>query len=79
MGQGSDKNVEKGRSSFGRRVRKLREGAGLSQEALAEGAGLHRTYISSVERGQRNIGLDNTIRIARALGVEPSLLFEDWV
>jgi transcriptional regulator with XRE-family HTH domain len=50
---------------------------GLSQEQLAERAGLHRTYVSSLERGQRNVGLDNIHAIAEALGVRPSQLFED--
>jgi transcriptional regulator with XRE-family HTH domain len=49
--------------------------AGLSQEKLGEKAGLHRTYVSSVERGHRNVGLDNVYAIADALNVEPSLLF----
>ena len=60
------------RLAFGRRVRSIREAAGLSQEALAEKAGLHRTYISSLERGHRNVGLDNILRLAVALGVQPS-------
>jgi len=47
---------------------------GLSQEKLAEAAGLHWTYISSVERGQRNVSLVNIVRIAKALGVSPSEL-----
>ena len=64
------------RLAFGHRVRVLREGRQLSQEQLAEVAGLHRTYISSVERGQRNVGFDNIVRLAVALGVTPATLFE---
>lgn len=63
------------RSEFGRRVRQLRLARGLSQEALAELAGLHRTYVSSLERGQRNVGLDNIHALADALGVTPASLF----
>lgn len=62
---------------FGDRVRALRIRAGLSQEALAEASGLHRTYVSSLERGQRNVGLDNILALAEALGVPASQLFEE--
>jgi transcriptional regulator with XRE-family HTH domain len=54
---------------FGRRLREVREGVGISQEKLAEKAKLHRTYVSSVERGKRNISLENIERLAQALGV----------
>jgi transcriptional regulator with XRE-family HTH domain len=64
------------RVAFGRRVRQIREQRGFSQEQLAELAGIHRTYMSSVERGQRNIGLDNIAALADALGVSPALFFE---
>jgi transcriptional regulator with XRE-family HTH domain len=76
MAGGSDKNGDEGRLAFGRRVRYLREAAGMSQEALADRAGLHRTYVSSLERGKRNVGLDNILGLARALGVPPAVLFE---
>jgi transcriptional regulator with XRE-family HTH domain len=61
---------------FGHRVRELREAKGLSQEAFAEECGLDRTYISGVERGKRNIGLENVRVVAKALGVSLSRLFE---
>ena len=54
---------------FGKRLRQLREKVGVSQEKLAEMAHLHRTYVSSVERGKRNISLVNIERLAHALGV----------
>lgn len=60
--------------SFGLAVRAFREAKKISQEELAATADLHRTYIGSIERGERNLGLKNIFRIARALGCEPSQL-----
>jgi transcriptional regulator with XRE-family HTH domain len=57
---------------FGKRLREVRQRKGLSQERLAELAGLHRTYVSGVERGERNISLLNIERLAVALGVAMS-------
>ena len=54
---------------FGQRLRKLRTQKGVSQEKLAELADLHRTYVSGVEPGERNISLVNIERLAKALGV----------
>jgi transcriptional regulator with XRE-family HTH domain len=64
------------RTGFGETVRRLRERRGLSQEKLAEGAGLDRTYVSSVERGQRNVSLVNICRLAGALDCRPMDLLE---
>jgi len=54
---------------FGKKLRETRLRAGISQEALADAAGLHRTYVSSIERGERNVSLLNIERLAKALRV----------
>lgn len=59
---------------FGLLLREIRRKAGISQEKLAELAGLHRTYVSGVERGLRNISLENIERLAVALDVEMASL-----
>jgi len=64
------------KKQFGLRVRSLRLGKGLSQESLAELSGLDRTYIGGVERGERNIALINIGKIANALSVQISELFQ---
>jgi transcriptional regulator with XRE-family HTH domain len=61
-------------AEFGASVTALRLQRGLSQEQLARKTGMHRTYISGVERGQRNISLVNIHRIAEALDVIAILL-----
>ena len=61
---------------FGARVRDLRQEAGLSQEAFAHACKLDRTYVSGIERDVRNPSLKNVARIARALNIPLSTLFE---
>ena len=63
------------RLALGRRVRELRLRLKLSQEALAERADLHWTYVSGIERGERNPALVNLAYLARALGVSLGELF----
>lgn len=60
---------------FGRRLRELRLARGRSQEQLALETGLNRTYVGSVERGERNISLVNIYKLAEALGVDVKELF----
>ncbi|EAW36846.1 helix-turn-helix domain-containing protein [Lyngbya sp. PCC 8106] len=64
------------RKKLGSNIRQLRRSQGLSQEKLAEKADLHRTYIGAIERGERNVSLDNIVAIAHALGVPASKLLE---
>ena len=62
---------------FGRRVRELRIKQGItSQMSLALKAGLDRTYIGGVERGERNVGLKNIEKIAKAIGVSSDELLK---
>ena len=63
--------------AFAVNLRKHRLERNYSQERLAELAGLHRTYISAIERKQRNISIENIERISLALGVEPYRLLLD--
>lgn len=63
--------------SFGIAVRMRRKHLDISQEQLADIAGLHRTYVGSVERGERNISLSNIHALARALNTTPSRLLSE--
>ncbi|WP_285610009.1 helix-turn-helix domain-containing protein [Geothrix edaphica] len=60
------------RLRFAENLRSIRTQKGLSQEDLADLVNLHRTYVGSVERGERNISVDNMEALADALGVELS-------
>lgn len=57
--------------AFGKSLRTMRQAKKLSQEELADLAGLHFTYVSSVERGERNISIENIAKLAKALGCQP--------
>ena len=64
------------RERFGFAVKDRREELALTQEDLAELAGIHRTYLSDVERGTRNLSLVNVERVAVALKLRMSELFQ---
>lgn len=57
------------RQIFARNIRLVRVHAGISQERLANDAGLDRAFVGTLERGQRNISVDNIELLARAIGV----------
>lgn len=61
---------------LGQKIRERRLALGMSQEELASTASLHRTYIGSIERGERNVSLQNIVAIAKALSISPSTLLE---
>jgi transcriptional regulator with XRE-family HTH domain len=61
---------------FGKRMRELRKKRGFSQESFAAHCGLDRTYIGGIERGERNLALNNIAVIANALGLTVSELTE---
>ena len=73
------KRTHKGplREVLAKNMRRLRATRGLSQEALAHECGINRTYLSSVERSERNVSIDNIARIAKGLKVEPWKLLKD--
>lgn len=56
------------RQVFARNVRVTRVNAGISQERMADEVQLDRTFIGSLERGERNISIDNIERIAKVMG-----------
>lgn len=62
--------------NLGKIIQEIRLEQGLSQEDLSEKSGLHRTYIGSIERGERNISLKNLLVIAKALNIRLSDLLK---
>ena len=69
-------STEPARLRFARLLKAERVARGISQEVLAELAGLHRTYVGSVERGERNIAVDNMEALANALNLDISDLLK---
>jgi len=62
---------------FGMAVRRRREELGISQEAFADKANIHRTYVSSIELGKVQVSIGIAFKLAQALGVPLSSLFQD--
>lgn len=62
---------------FGELVRRLRQERGFSQEEFSFRVGLHQTYVSSIERGERNVTIQTAQRIARALDTSLAGMFEE--
>jgi transcriptional regulator with XRE-family HTH domain len=71
---GTGKGSTPRQREFGDRVRSRRQALGISQEELAHRAGINRTYIGSLESGERNPSLDNIARLARGLGCDAAEL-----
>ncbi|MBK1721520.1 helix-turn-helix domain-containing protein [Thiocystis violacea] len=61
---------------LGENIKKHRLERNLSQEQLADLCSLHRTYVGSIERGERNVSLENIVLISKALGISPSILLQ---
>lgn len=64
------------RRKLGINVKRLREGLGLSQEQFAFETDIHRTYVSDVERGARNISIEVLEKFAKGLKVTPGYLLD---
>ena len=62
---------------FGQNLKEARKAANWSQEQLSEATGLHRTYVGSVERGERNPSLKAICSLARGLGIEAAALMSN--
>ena len=75
----SVKRTHKGplRDTLAKNMRRMRATRKLTQEALAYDCGINRTYLSAVERSERNVSIDNIARIAKGLKVEPWKLLKD--
>jgi len=71
----STEDADEHRAAFGRRLRELRQRAGMTQQALADVVGIDRSFISDVETGRHSIAVDRAYAVAAALGVSINDLF----
>ena len=62
--------IDSARLRVATNLRARRKAGGLSQEELADLAGLHRTYVGAIERGERNVSIDNIERLSIALKLD---------
>lgn len=69
-------NGKKIMANFGKNLRKLRKASKITQKQLAEKSKLHFTYISSIEKGERNLSLLNIHKLSKALGCSVKELIE---
>jgi len=69
--KGKNKAVQQ---ALGQRIRELRSRRGLSQEEFADICGLHRTYMGSIERGERNLTIISILTVAQHLEMTVSKL-----
>ena len=76
-GMGTSSKITHSRRVLAANLLRVREDLGLSQEAFAETLGFHRTYISSVERCQRNVSIDNLDKMAKALKLKAADLLRE--
>ncbi|HEX5223224.1 MAG TPA: helix-turn-helix transcriptional regulator [Verrucomicrobiae bacterium] len=65
------------RKSLGETVQQRRQELRLTQDELAKLSALHRTYISDVERGTRNVSLDTLVQLSKGLSISLSTLFSN--
>ncbi len=62
---------------FGEAVRRLRKDRGFSQEGFADHCGIHRTYMGSIERGEKVVSIDMAAKIATGLDLTLAGLFQE--
>lgn len=77
MAESHNRKRTKVRAAFGQKVRARRHALEMTIEQLAEAADLHHNYLGSVERGERNIALENIISLAKALKCSSKDLMPD--
>ena len=63
--------------ALGRYIREKRTKLGYSQEAFADEIGVHRTYMGSIERGEKNFSLKNLIKVVDGLGITPAKMMNE--